>query len=749
MHWTSSTQQQNSNEVGLEQLPVMPQVLLQLLSACQKTTTTYTELASLVRQDPVFYSRILSVANAQGSLNNCQYEKLDNILAVLGFDSLRTIIITTAINFFFSSPDKQLLAAQSKYWQRALRCATTARILAQTLNYEHPEEAYLAGLLHNLGHILFCAKQPAEYTEMFLSSDSEREFLLFETEWVGKTSETAAAELLQRITADSFLPEALLLQHKTSDELQDTPLLIRILNLACTLIANDFTMASLRPETLTDFSLSNADIKQIILQSDQSIASLTGRLEAQSTDIHPSSNNESLTAKLGNQIKNFATLFALNQTPYPNGQSSSIWQSILQNLNLLFGLDHAVAFEFQKESNSLKGIASLSGSNPKLIKLSFRVESGRSIPAEALITGNCLDSDTYCNQKSRSTTDQQLIRFFGSDAVICLPIMIQDINFGVLVAGLSQQKLLALNAQKNELDSFSGASAHQLLRNQANSLCYQKALDTQRSDYLENVQRLAHEASNPLGIINNYIQVVCRNQDGDSKVTEQLQIIREEIERIAIIINQIKEADTSVNISAGLINMNQLVREQIEVFRETLFASNKVSCNLNLDDRITFVKINGQILRQILTNLLKNAVEAMPDGGKITLRTRNNINFNGKIYVEIVIADTGSGIAPEVLEKAFSPSNDTEFDSETLDQTLISKIKTDQEMRSNTNPGFSALDSNTSGKAVSDSTKEDKQHSGFGLSITSSLVTKLNGCISCRNRSERGAEFTILLPDLH
>ena len=753
MHWTSGTQQQGSNEVSLEQLPVMPQLLLKLLLACQNPATTYEELAALVRHDPVIYVRILAIANSRNSLNSCPTDKLDNALAALGINTLRTIAITTAASFFFSTPDKQRLDAHKKYWSRALRCAITARVLAQTLDYENPEEAYTAGLLHNLGHIIFCTRQPADYTETYLSNLSEQEFQLFESEWVGEVSENVAAELLQNTVSDSFLSDAILLQHKASDELQDTPLLIKILNFACKLIANDFATSPLTSDQFNVFSLSSADIKHIQQQTDQAMESLISQLEISPANEASPPGNEVIISKLGDQIKNFTTLFALNQGQPQKGQKFSSWQNLLQNLNILFGLDITLAFEYQKESNSLRGASALSGPNPKLKKLIFHVENGRSMLAEALIEGHHLDSDTYSKHKNSSTADQQLIRFLNSEAIICLPLVSRDFRFGVLVAGLSHQKLHDISSRKSELEQFIVESTNQILQQELDSLHFQQALEIQKSDYMEGIRRLAHEAANPLGIINNYVQVICRNQDGDSKVSAQLHLIREEIERVAKIVEQMKEVDTSVNISTGLININQLIREQINVFRDALFAPSQISCELDLDDRITFVKISSQSLRQILTNLLKNAAEAMPDGGRVTLRTRSSVNFNGKLHIELVVADTGSGITPEVLEWAFSPSNNTEREDRTIDHPLISRLNASNEQQSENDSNLCLLnnsnfDNNTLNKAALSSTKGNK-HSGLGLSITSSLVASLKGYISCRNRNEGGAEFTILLPDLH
>jgi signal transduction histidine kinase len=101
----------------------------------------------------------------------------------------------------------------------------------------------------------------------------------------------------------------------------------------------------------------------------------------------------------------------------------------------------------------------------------------------------------------------------------------------------------------------------------------------------------------------------------------------------------------------------------------------------------------------VITNLLKNAVEALPGGGTITVQTRR-LNVGGAPFVEIRIGDDGPGVPPEILPRLFTPLKSTKGEA----------------------------------------------HSGLGLTIVSNLVTQLEGTISCSNKDVRGAEFVVRLP---
>jgi nitrogen-specific signal transduction histidine kinase len=89
----------------------------------------------------------------------------------------------------------------------------------------------------------------------------------------------------------------------------------------------------------------------------------------------------------------------------------------------------------------------------------------------------------------------------------------------------------------------------------------------------------------------------------------------------------------------------------------------------------------------------------MPEGGRITIGTRGQVNVNGKLFVELTITDTGPGIPDHIMRNLFHPVESS----------------------------------------------KGKAHSGLGLTIVKKLVTDCGGAISCSS-SRKGTEFRVLLP---
>ena len=98
--------------------------------------------------------------------------------------------------------------------------------------------------------------------------------------------------------------------------------------------------------------------------------------------------------------------------------------------------------------------------------------------------------------------------------------------------------------------------------------------------------------------------------------------------------------------------MNEVVRGVAQLFQAQLEAPGraKISCDLQLDPHLEPVAADAELLHRAISNLVLNAIDAMPQGGTLTLRTRNE---DGKLLIEV--ADTGSGLTPEECARIFTP----------------------------------------------------------------------------------------------
>ncbi len=157
---------------------------------------------------------------------------------------------------------------------------------------------------------------------------------------------------------------------------------------------------------------------------------------------------------------------------------------------------------------------------------------------------------------------------------------------------------------------------------------------------------IAHELNNPLGVITMYSNILLDDLKDDDPMKDDVRLI-------------VEQADRCKSIVSGLLNFarkNKLKVEDVDIvaFMKGSFSNvvvpPNIKCNINAEIEDPMIMMDPDQMLQVVTNLEKNAVEAMPDGGSL------NIFIDGDAdNVQISIADTGTGIAKENIEKLFTP----------------------------------------------------------------------------------------------
>jgi signal transduction histidine kinase len=223
------------------------------------------------------------------------------------------------------------------------------------------------------------------------------------------------------------------------------------------------------------------------------------------------------------------------------------------------------------------------------------------------------------------------------------------------------------------------------------------------------VREVIHEVNNPLSVVRNYLHVLGSRLEGShidgESPREQLRRIGDEIRRAGEILRTLLDTPESAQGEGaagdpGRVSLNELVADVTALLEPALLEDAEVRLELDLDRAAPELTLDAGRLRQVLLNLLKNAVEAMPEGGEVRVVTRTGVATAAGSGVEIRVSDTGPGIPPEQLPELFVPGRSTKGRSR-----------------------------------------------GLGLHIVGRLVEELGGSISAESRPDSGTRFRILLPD--
>lgn len=163
------------------------------------------------------------------------------------------------------------------------------------------------------------------------------------------------------------------------------------------------------------------------------------------------------------------------------------------------------------------------------------------------------------------------------------------------------------------------------------------------------VTHIAHEIKNPLLIIGGFARQLIKATELDDKARQKLAIIAEEVARLEGMVAEMRDFVRPPGSQKTLGHLEPLLTEVLEFFQEN-FKEHHIQVRRQEDGPLPLVNFDPKQIRQVLINLFKNAVEAMPRGGELTVATR----IKGP-NLEVSVADTGEGMSPEVAASIFTP----------------------------------------------------------------------------------------------
>src|SRR5262245_964163 len=174
---------------------------------------------------------------------------------------------------------------------------------------------------------------------------------------------------------------------------------------------------------------------------------------------------------------------------------------------------------------------------------------------------------------------------------------------------------------------------------------------------------LAHEIRNPLGAIRGTVQLLKRELADEARWGEYTDVLLKEVDRVNRIIEMLLDLGRPVALRQVPLNIHQLL-ERVALMSEGLAAERGVSIVRRYDPSMPPILADEDRILQVFHNLVRNAIEAMPRGGRLTLVTRlsmsplfakMDLGRGLKSMAEVQVADEGEGIAEDTRAKLFTP----------------------------------------------------------------------------------------------
>jgi HD-like signal output (HDOD) protein/signal transduction histidine kinase len=687
------------NRLLIARLPAMPQILVKLLGHLQADDLGMQELAALIAQDAGITGKILAVANSSAYHRNNRGVNLEQSLVALGTDMIKTLVISDSVFQTFNSFPHSGSTDLRAFWKNSLTAATIARELARRLDYAQPEEAYLAGLLHNVGRLALLATAPKEYAFNFNARDDE-DLCAVEQRTLQITHAEAGAWLIERWQLDSFLADSVLYHHEPSERLEAAHPLIRIVRLAHLLathpddehaLAQGAALCGIAHEDLDPIAAAAA--RQVATAATHLGIDLAGADEiaappAWAPPLDP------VQQRLSEEVRNLVLVSEVGQTFARQQGESGLLESMTRSARILFDFDNTVVLLENPTGHALVGVP---GANAqRLSEFAIPLAKG-GVVAESALERRL----AYVRRDGQplGLAEEQLLRMLGTESLVCVPLVAGARCLGVLVGGVASWQLGSCQKRERFLQSFGAQAASALETALSERGHARRQLAHVAEEYREASRRVVHEVNNPLSIIKNYLSVLDSKLARNEPVNGEMSILNEEIDRVGQLVGSLADLQPA-DPAPRPADVARVAADVVRLFRATAFVPPSVEIVLDMPLEATRIEGDADILKQILVNLVKNAIEALADtGGRIEIASRGHVNRERKLYLELVVSDTGPGLSREVLANLFSAVKSTK-------------------------PGA---------------------HHGLGLSIVHSLVKKLHGEIACRS-GHTGTSFEILLP---
>ncbi len=210
---------------------------------------------------------------------------------------------------------------------------------------------------------------------------------------------------------------------------------------------------------------------------------------------------------------------------------------------------------------------------------------------------------------------------------------------------------------------------------------------------------IAHELNNPLTSVTGFAELVINDLPADSPLRADLDLVIREARRARDVVRRLLDFARQSESARANASLNKVVEDVVALTRH-LIHTNGVELRLHLQEDLPWVSMDENQMKQVLLNLVHNALQAMPDGGQLEIRTAAAPKV-GREGVIVAVRDSGMGIPPEIQTRIFEPFF---------------------------------------------TTKANRGGTGLGLSVTYGIVSAHGGEIELISQPGAGSTFTVWLP---
>lgn len=696
-------------------LPSLPQVLLQIIAFKDDSEIDIKELVKIIAKDPAITAKTLRLVNSAYFNLRSNITSLERAVLYLGAENIKNIAITASIHHVFNGIKNRGSFPLDRFWWNSFSCAIFSRKLAQQTQYVNTDEAYVAGLLHNLGKLLLWLNFPKEYKAILPLIGSQSDECDIEKQQIGITHSEAGDWLIRHWELSSLMADAVLYHHEPLDRIKSGFPLVKI-----TYLAHKLTKIQNEEDAISAFNVGNAllgidsqRMQAILSETQDEIKIIANSLDlavqspAEEREVKPDQLDKH-TLQLVTTVQDNSLLTCFLEDLLCTNDRDTVLQATERGMNLLMEIDAILFFLLDAENDTLAGCTSpLNHFHELALDLTLSGKAGSSLLARSIHEQRIINAHELTPSDTLSLADSQLLDLVGKNGMVYVPMIAQNTPLGVIILGLKDSKL---NGDGRILRLMANQAAlslhlHNIREEQAKKIQEERLAATAMA-----AAKIAHEVNNPLAIIKNYCKIFELKFSPSATLKEDLKFLNDEIDRISNLIQQLNHFAPPAPQKLEKIDLNLLLTDLTKILSKSILFTSQIKIHFSPAPDLPPIQASTDEIKQVIINLVKNSAEAIQNGGNIYLETsRSGITADnipsGKSAplqdrVILTIRDDGPGISDKIAANLFDPFTST----------------------------------------------KGQGNSGLGLSIVKNIISRLHGTITCNSSKEEGTTFTIMLP---
>lgn len=688
----------------IETLPTLPAVAGRLLEMTLDNRRGAGDVAALVESDQTLSARILSLVRKAHL--GVDVQTVNRAVVLLGCDAVRSLVLGVQIFEMFSHKAEHAAGGFDRigFWRHSLGVGCAARLMAEELAsttgssktrsagwpLPRPEEAFICGLLHDLGKVVFDACFPKSYERVIARIEARRtDIVEVEREVFGVDHALAGYRLAQHWKLPQSVAECIWLHHHSPEStptrigypghvllVQTADRLVRRMRIGYS--GNDASNDSL--DNLTQaLGLSDEAIRKVSIALPEAIelrADVLGLDRITSGELL----HESLTRTNAELARVNAEMSVANRML--EQRSRALDALVTLNAGITPVADHEALL--RALLGALRVLIPSAGVAAVVASASRRLTALAILPAQEavshteLLSYSPLDSEPACMAATTTLASRIPAEHVLSEAVLDrLADVLGDVGLQCWPIG-GPERIVGWIITAGELPEDMDASMAVLGNSAASWLNAAEAQITARrlSEELAEINRrlltsqhevahmrslamvgemaagAAHELNNPLAVISGRAQLLARDAQ-DEAVKRTATLVSEHAHKASNIVNELMEFAKPATPRPTAWPLGDLLEEirrgwvDRHVFSTEQFV-------LELSDDLPKVYADAAQIRLLFDELIRNAVQAMPDGAKrhLTVNCRGDVADDRLV---IRVEDNGCGMPPEVLERAMDP----------------------------------------------------------------------------------------------